>query len=262
MKPFTLTNGIKVFLVEQHALPIVSMDLNFDGGGRRRSEGQGRPRRRVHGDADRGHRQARQDRSTPKRSPTSRRTISAYATDDSHGVALVELDQAPRRDVRAVRRHAAHARAAREDFDRMIKRRIEGVKQARGNPALGRRPRHRRRCCTAPAHPFGGVVTEDVARAITLDDCKTYVATWLKPKHARLFVVGDLDRGASAQALRVRPRSPRGPVRHPKLARAAGAEDDDGPDLLRRHPGRRAVAGVAAAVRSQAHRARLLRERR
>jgi zinc protease len=32
VKPFTLKNGIKVFLVEQHTLPIVSMDLNFDGG--------------------------------------------------------------------------------------------------------------------------------------------------------------------------------------------------------------------------------------
>ena len=27
---------------------------------------------------------------------------------------------------------------------------------------------------------------------MTLDDCKEYVATWLKPQDARLFVVGDL----------------------------------------------------------------------
>ena len=40
----------------------------------RRSEGQGGPRERVHVDADRGHREARQDRRTPRRSPTSRRT--------------------------------------------------------------------------------------------------------------------------------------------------------------------------------------------
>ncbi|MBA3457604.1 MAG: hypothetical protein H0T42_31270, partial [Deltaproteobacteria bacterium] len=32
VKPFTLKNGIKVYLVEQHALPLVSIDLNFDGG--------------------------------------------------------------------------------------------------------------------------------------------------------------------------------------------------------------------------------------
>src|SRR5439155_19558162 len=32
VKPFTLANGSSAYLVEQHALPIVSMDLNFDGG--------------------------------------------------------------------------------------------------------------------------------------------------------------------------------------------------------------------------------------
>jgi len=32
IKPFTLANGIKVYLVEQHTLPIVSIDLSFDGG--------------------------------------------------------------------------------------------------------------------------------------------------------------------------------------------------------------------------------------
>src|SRR5262245_38719873 len=32
MKPFTLASGIRVYLVEQHMLPLVSMDLNFDGG--------------------------------------------------------------------------------------------------------------------------------------------------------------------------------------------------------------------------------------
>src|SRR5438067_13751269 len=30
--PFALPNGIQVYLVEQHVLPIVTMDLNFDGG--------------------------------------------------------------------------------------------------------------------------------------------------------------------------------------------------------------------------------------
>src|SRR5207237_1037107 len=32
VKAFTLRSGVKVYLVEQHTLPLVSMDLNFDGG--------------------------------------------------------------------------------------------------------------------------------------------------------------------------------------------------------------------------------------
>ena len=42
------------------------------------------------------------------------------------------------------------------------------------------------------AHPLGGVVTEASLGAITLDDCKLQLATWMKPERARLFVVGDL----------------------------------------------------------------------
>src|SRR5262249_30368502 len=32
IKPFSLRTGLKVYLVENHALPLVSMDLSFDGG--------------------------------------------------------------------------------------------------------------------------------------------------------------------------------------------------------------------------------------
>jgi len=32
VKTFTLRCGIRVYLVEQHALPLVSMDLSFEGG--------------------------------------------------------------------------------------------------------------------------------------------------------------------------------------------------------------------------------------
>jgi predicted Zn-dependent peptidase len=35
-------------------------------------------------------------------------------------------------------------------------------------------------------------MTEDDVNAVTLADCKKHVSTWLKPKNARLFVVGDL----------------------------------------------------------------------
>jgi zinc protease len=73
----------------------------------------------------------------------------------------------------------------------MIKRRIESVKQSKGNPAsvAGR--------VTGPVlygltHPFGTVTTEESLKAISLDDCKQYADKWLKPSGAKLFVVGDL----------------------------------------------------------------------
>jgi zinc protease len=78
------------------------------------------------------------------------------------------------------------------DFDRMKKRRIEGVRQARSNPnAIPGRVMGP--VLYGPNHPLGSVVTEAALESITLDECKKYVSTWLKPKNARLFVVGDLD---------------------------------------------------------------------
>src|SRR5205814_5232664 len=77
-----------------------------------------------------------------------------------------------------------------KDFDRMRKRRIEGVKQAKGSPQ-SIAPRVSGAVLYGHDHPFGAVVTEASLGAIELDDCKQFLGSWLKPKHARLFVVGD-----------------------------------------------------------------------
>src|SRR5262249_8712424 len=77
------------------------------------------------------------------------------------------------------------------DFDRMIKRRIEGLKQSRGNPASVA-ARVAGPVLYGVDHPFGAVTTELSLAALTLDDCKQYAAAWLKPQNAKLFVVGDL----------------------------------------------------------------------
>jgi zinc protease len=45
-----------------------------------------------------------------------------------------------------------------------------------------------------PEHPFGRVLTEASLSALTLDECKAYVAAALKPQGARLFVAGDMTR--------------------------------------------------------------------
>ena len=73
----------------------------------------------------------------------------------------------------------------------MVKRRIEAVKQARGNPtAIPGRVSDA--ILYGPTHPFGAITTEQSLAALTLADCKKQLAEWMQPKHARLFVVGDL----------------------------------------------------------------------
>jgi len=190
VKPFTLTNGIKVYLVEQHALPLVSIDLNFDGGGMVDPAGKEGLSGVCMGMLTEGtvaldkiqYAEALADVAS---------NISSYAGDDSQGLQLGSLSKhLPATFALFVETLRSPGFRA-SDFERMVKRRIENVKQSKGNAGsvAGR--------VTGPvlygaAHPFGTVVTEESLKAITLDDCKAYAAKWLKPANARLFVVGDL----------------------------------------------------------------------
>jgi predicted Zn-dependent peptidase len=117
--------------------------------------------------------------------------VSSYAADDSFGVNLASLtkhlDSTFALFVDALRSPGFRP----SDFDRMIKRRIESVKQSKGNPGSVS-GRVSNPVLYGAKHPFGTVTTEASLKAITLDDCKALATKWLKPGGAKLFVVGDL----------------------------------------------------------------------
>jgi predicted Zn-dependent peptidase len=121
-----------------------------------------------------------------------------YAGDDWSGSA-VEPGKHPGRRSRVVDTLRAPG-FRRSDFERIIKRRIEGIKQTKGSPASVA-SRVSGVVLYGPDHPFGTVITERSLAAITLDDCKAFARTWLVPHNARLFVVGD--GGPGARVLRL-----------------------------------------------------------
>ena len=190
VKPFTLKNGIKVYLVEQHTLPIVSMDLNFDGGSITDPKGK---------DGLAGLCMAMLTEGTQKLDKIAysealadvASNINAYAADDSQGVQLATLTKHVDATFALFAETLLSPGMREADFDRLKKRRIESVRQSRSNPtSIPYR-------VSGPVlyganHPLGAVVTEDGLESITLDDCKKQIATRLKPRNARLFVVGDL----------------------------------------------------------------------
>ena len=190
VKPFSLANGVKVFLVEQHTLPLVSMDLNFDGGSMVDPPGK---------EGLAGVCMSMLSEGTDKLDKLQfaealadvASSVNSYAADDSIGVTLGSLtrhmDATFSLFADTLRRPGFRA----SDFDRMIKRRIESVKQSKGNPG-SIAGRVSGAILYGAAHPFGTVITEASLQSITLDDCKAYAETWLKPQNARLFVVGDL----------------------------------------------------------------------
>lgn len=190
VKPFKLANGIEVFLVEQHTLPLVSMDLNFDGGSMVDPPGKEGLAGVCMSMISEGT-EALDKLQFSEALADVASSVGSYAADESVGITLGSLtrhlDTTFALFADALRRPGFRA----SDFDRMIKRRIESVKQSKGNPG-SIAGRVSGAVLYGAGHPFGAVITEASLRAITLDDCKAYASTWLKPQNARLFVVGDL----------------------------------------------------------------------
>ncbi|HEY5924915.1 MAG TPA: pitrilysin family protein [Kofleriaceae bacterium] len=190
VQPFTLKNGIKVYLVEQHTLPIVSMDLNFDGGGVTDPKGKDGLSSVCMSMLTEGTQKLDKIAYSEALADVAS-NINAYSTDDSQGVQLASLTKHVDTTFALFAETLLSPGMRDADFDRLKKRRIESVRQSRSNPAsipfrVGGPVLY------GADHPLGAVMTEPGLESITLDDCKKQIATWLKPKNARLFVVGDM----------------------------------------------------------------------
>ncbi len=190
VKPFTLKNGIKVFLVEQHALPLVSMELVFDGGAMTDPKGKEGLAGVCMQMLTEGTEQLDKLQYAEALADVAS-NVGAYAADDSAIVALSSLtkhlDTTFGLFVDTLRTPGFRA----SDFERLVKRRIEAVRQSKGTPAAVA-ARVTGAVLYGPAHPYGTVITEASLKAITLDDCKAYAKKQLQPGGAQLFVVGDL----------------------------------------------------------------------
>jgi zinc protease len=194
IKPFTLKNGVEVYLIEQHVLPIVSIDLTFAGGTMTDPQGKEGLASVCMSMLAEGT-ESLDKIAFAETVADYAASIDSYANADTQGVSLASLskylDDVFPLFVDTLRKPGFR----QDDFDRMIKRRLEALRQSKGS-ASSIAGRVNGPVLYGDAHPFGRVVTEASYGAITLDDCRAYHAAWLKPKKARLFVVGDMTEAA------------------------------------------------------------------
>ncbi|HET9625737.1 MAG TPA: pitrilysin family protein [Kofleriaceae bacterium] len=190
MATFDLACGVTAYLVEQHALPIVSMDLSFAGGAAADPVGKEGLASVCMAMLTEGTRELDKLAYTERLADTAS-SIGGYASDDSVGLTLSSLGKHLASTFALFADTLRAPGFRRSDFERLVKRRIEGVRQAKGSPASVA-GRIADAVLYGPAHPYGAVVTEASLAAITLEDCEAFARTWLVPGRARLFVVGDL----------------------------------------------------------------------
>jgi zinc protease len=189
-KTFTLETGLRVYLVEQHDLPLVSMDLRFAGGVRLSpAKKAGLANICVTMLTEGTDKLDKLQYAAALASRAS--TIRAYVSADMMGLTVSTLTKhlpATFAQLAATVREPAF-RAS--DHERLVKRQIEVVRQWKVSP-----PYLHWRVHTpvfyGSRHPLGVVTTEASLGRITPADCKQFAASYLRPSGAELFVVGDL----------------------------------------------------------------------
>jgi zinc protease len=203
VQQFRLGNGVQVYLVPQTDLPVISLDLNFEGGTRNDPAGKEGMVSVCMDMLSEGTEELEKIAFNEALADVAS-SIGSYATSETQGVTMRTLSKHFDETFALYVDTLLRPGFRQEDFDRMIRRRLESLKQAKGSPASVAQ-RVSGTVLYGGAHPFGRVVTEESLAAITLDDCKRYHQRYIKPAAARLFVVGDMTeeqiRGAFGKGL-------------------------------------------------------------
>ncbi|MBP6837225.1 MAG: insulinase family protein [Kofleriaceae bacterium] len=198
IKTFALSSGVKVYLVEQHTLPIVSVDLSFDGGAAADPKGKRGLSSVCMAMMTEGT-VARDKIAYSEALADLASSVSSYAGEDSQGVSMGSLSKHFPATFELFVETLTSPGFRQADLERMIKRRVESIKQAKASPeSLANRVSGP--VLMGPDHPYGAVTTEASLGAITVDDCKAHHGKWLRPRGARLFVFGDLTEAQIRQA--------------------------------------------------------------
>lgn len=182
---FTLPNGLKVFVVENHKLPRVSYSLQLDIDPI------------VEGDMTGYIGAAGQlmERGTTNRTKEQLdkevdfigATLSTYAG----GVYGASLKKHQDKLLELMSDVLLNSAFKQEELDKIKKQTISGITSEKDDPdAIASNVRSA--LLYGKDHPYGEIATEETVEAITLDKCIEYYKTYFKPNVAYLAVVGDI----------------------------------------------------------------------
>ena len=202
LQRFKLPQGIDVFLVERHNLPIVNLYIVFEGGGATDPKdkiGQASVCSALMSDGtEKLEKLAFEEALADVAS-----NVSANSSNDQHFVSMDTLTKNLDTTLDLWADTLLRPGMRQGEFDRSLKRRLAGLQQMKGTPAAvaGRLGNS---VVYGPDHLFGRFPTEGSYGALKLDDCKKWVADYVKPQGAQIFVVGDIDKATLTQKLGAR----------------------------------------------------------
>ncbi len=215
---FKLGSDIDVYLVERHELPTISLELNFDGGSL--SDRAGREGTASHCMAMVSQGTESLDKLAFEEALADiASNVSSYAGVESQGVSMTTLSKNFAPTFALFTESLLKPGFRKDELDRMVKRSLESIKQAKGSPGSVAR-RVVDGTIYGPQHPYGTISTEASLAKIKITDCKAYHKAYIKPKGARLFIVGDMTQEQITEAFAPLLKSWKGAPK--KLAKIGG----------------------------------------
>jgi len=182
--------GIDVFLLERHTLPTVSMSLVFEGGSLNdpvRKPGLASVCMSLMEEGT-----ARLDKLAFEEALADiASSVSAFAGTTQQGVTASTLSKNLDATLDLFADMLRTPGFRQVDLDRLVARELESLKQAKATVS-SLAGRLRGFVTHGPKHAFGRLETDASLKAITTKDCRAYHAAWIKPRGAKLFVVGDI----------------------------------------------------------------------
>lgn len=196
---FTLKNGIEVYLVEQHELPTVSMQLVFPGGSVDDPKGKEGLASMCVGLMSDGT--AKLDKIAFNEALADlASSVSSGAGLDEQYVAMATLTKNLDETLALFADTLLRPGMRQEELDRSVKQRLESLKQIKGSPD-SIASRIDGTILWGPEHAYGRFYTEESTAQIGLNDCKKHIASFFKPKGAKLYVVGDITKAQIEEKL-------------------------------------------------------------
>jgi zinc protease len=185
MQSFTLENGMKVFVVENHKLPKVAFSLSLDVDPV------------MEGDMV-GYTSATGEllsRGTTNRTKDEFNEqidfIGADFYTSSRSVYAGSLKKHQEKLLDIMSDVVMNADFKDEELDKIKKQTLSGLQSSKDNPdEIASNVRSV--LLYGKNHPYGEITTEETVEAITLDKCKEYYKTYFKPNVAYMAVVGDI----------------------------------------------------------------------
>lgn len=182
---FTLANGLKVFVVENHKLPTVSISVQLD------------IRQELQGDMAgyTGFVGELLSSGTKTRSKDKLNEeidfIGASVSANAEGAFAYGLKKHQAKLMELMSDMLLNSEFKQEELDKLKTQALSGLETSKNDPDAMMANVEKVLNFTTN-HPYGEVETEATIKAITLDRCKKYYETYFRPNVAYMAIVGDI----------------------------------------------------------------------